>query len=40
MEVTYSDATVGVFYLALFVERSVVVELKAFAHQLTNDERV
>lgn len=29
---------VGLFYLDLFVEGDVVVEIKAFAHQLTNDE--
>jgi len=39
VEVVYEDAPVGLFYLDLFVERTVVVEVKAFAHQLTNDER-
>lgn len=29
---------VGLFYLDLLVEGHVVVEIKAFAHQLTNDE--
>ncbi|MDO9087303.1 MAG: GxxExxY protein [Anaerolineaceae bacterium] len=29
---------VGMFYLDLLVEGQVVVEIKAFAHQLTNDE--
>ena len=29
---------VGLFYLDLLVEELVVVEIKAFAHQLTNDE--
>lgn len=29
---------VGLFYLDLLVEGLVVVEIKAFAHQLTNDE--
>ncbi|MFP4395636.1 MAG: GxxExxY protein [Anaerolineales bacterium] len=39
VEVHYEDVQVGQFYLDLFVESTVVVELKAFAHQLTNDER-
>ena len=39
VEVEYEDAPVGLFYLDLFVERTVVVEVKAFAHLLTNDER-
>ncbi len=39
VEVFHQDALVGLFYLDLFVERTVVVEVKAFAHQLTNDER-
>lgn len=38
VEVHYEDVQVGQFYLDLFVEGTVVVELKAFAHQLTNDE--
>jgi GxxExxY protein len=29
---------VGIFYLDLLVEGQVVVEIKAFAHLLTNDE--
>jgi GxxExxY protein len=29
---------VALFFLDAFVERTVVVEVKAFAHQLTNDE--
>lgn len=29
---------VGLFYLDLLVEELVMVEIKAFAHQLTNDE--
>ena len=28
----------AVFYLDFFAERKVVVEVKAFSHQLTNDE--
>ena len=36
--VTYESEQVGLFYLDLFVEDQVVVELKAFSHQLTNDE--
>lgn len=38
MEVYYEDAQVGQFYLDLFVERAVVVEVKAFPHLLTKDE--
>jgi GxxExxY protein len=30
---------VALFYLDLFVEDQVVVEIKALSHQLTNDER-
>ncbi len=30
---------VGIFFLDLFVEQQVVVEIKALAHQLTDDER-
>jgi len=30
---------VGLFYLDLFVEQAMVVEVKAFSHQLINDER-
>ncbi|RPI82691.1 MAG: GxxExxY protein [Chloroflexi bacterium] len=33
------DEVVAVFYLDLFVENRVVVEVKAFCHLLTNDER-
>ena len=39
VEVFHNDVPVGLFYLDLFVERTVVVEIKAFAHQLTDDER-
>ncbi len=39
VEVVYEDAPVGLFILDLFIERTVVVEVKAFAHQLTDDER-
>ena len=39
MDVQYEGAIVAVFFLDLFVERTVVVEVKAFAHQLTDDER-
>ncbi len=39
VEVVHNGSVVGVFYLDLFVERTVVVEVKAFFHQLTNDER-
>jgi GxxExxY protein len=39
VSVGYSDEQVALFYLDLFVEGQVVVEVKAFSHQLTNDER-
>ena len=36
--VTDNGLQVALFYLDLFVENTVVVEVKAFSHQLTNDE--
>jgi GxxExxY protein len=39
VDVQYEGATVAIFFLDLFVDQTVVVEVKAFAHQLTNDER-
>lgn len=36
--VDYEGERVATFYLDLFPERQVVVEIKAFSHQLTNDE--
>ena len=36
--VEYEGETVAIFYLDLFVEQKVVVEIKAFSHQLANDE--
>jgi len=39
VEVYHEGVQVGLFYLDLFVERTVVVEVKAFAHPLINDER-
>ena len=36
--VEYEGELVATFYLDLFVEMQVVVEIKAFSHQLTNDE--
>ena len=39
VEVHYDGAPVALFYLDLFVETTVVVEIKAFSHQLTDDER-
>lgn len=39
VDVHYGGVRVGQFYLDLFVERTVVVELKAFSHQLAGDER-
>ena len=38
VEVEHAGAVVAIFFLDLFVEQAVVVEIKAFAHQLTNDE--
>jgi GxxExxY protein len=37
--VEYEAQQVAIFYLDLWVEEQVVVEVKAFSHQLTNDER-
>jgi GxxExxY protein len=37
--VEYEQQQVALFYLDLLVEGKVVVEVKAFSHQLTNDER-
>jgi GxxExxY protein len=37
--VCYEGEQVALFYLDLFVEDQVVVEVKALCHQLTNDER-
>jgi len=39
VSVEYEDQQVAVFYLDIFVENQVVVEIKAFSHQITNDER-
>lgn len=39
IEVWHAGAPVALFFLDLFVEDTVVVEIKAFSHQLTNDER-
>ena len=38
VSVEMDDEQVGLFYLDLFVENQVVVEIKAFSHLLTNDE--
>lgn len=38
VHVNYDDTTVATFYLDIFVEDQVVVEVKALNHQLTNDE--
>ena len=38
VHVDYDDTTVATFYLDIFVEGQVVVEVKALNHQLTNDE--
>jgi GxxExxY protein len=37
--VTHNDEVVALFYLDLFVSDTVVVEVKALSHLLTNDER-
>jgi GxxExxY protein len=39
VEVLHEGVPVALFYLDLFVQQIVVVEVKAFSHQLTNDER-
>ena len=36
--VTFEGEQVAIFYLDLFAENQVIVEVKAFSHQLTNDE--
>ena len=36
--VEYQGEQIALFYLDLFAEQQVVVEIKAFSHQLTNDE--
>ncbi len=36
--VEHEGQQVAIFYLDLFIEGKVVVEVKAFSHQLTNDE--
>jgi GxxExxY protein len=38
VEVQHQGVPVALFYLDLFVAAAVVVEVKAFAHQLTGDE--
>jgi GxxExxY protein len=38
VEVSHEGVPVALFYLDLMVEGQVVVEVKAFSHQLTNDE--
>lgn len=38
VEVFHEDVPVALFYLDLLVEGIVVVEIKAFSHQLTSDE--
>ncbi len=39
IDVNYAQLQVAIFYIDLFVDERVVVEVKAFSHQLTNDER-
>ncbi len=38
VHVEYEGENVATFYLDLFPNQQVVVEIKAFSHQLTNDE--
>ena len=38
VHVEYQGEQVAIFYLDLFAESQVVIEVKAFSHQLTNDE--
>jgi GxxExxY protein len=38
VEVYYGEDRVGLFFLDLFVDDTVVVEIKALSHLLTNDE--
>ncbi len=38
VSVDFEEEQVAVFYLDLFAQLQVVVEIKAFSHQLTNDE--
>ena len=38
ISVQFEGEQVAIFYLDLFAEGQVVVEVKAFSHQLTNDE--
>lgn len=38
VSVEMDDEQIALFYLDLFVENQVVVEIKAFSHPLTNDE--
>jgi GxxExxY protein len=39
VSVGYQNEQVALFYLDLLIEDQVVVEVKAFSHLLTNDER-
>ena len=38
LHVEFQGEQVAIFYLDLFAENQVVIEVKAFSHQLTNDE--
>ena len=38
VQVEYEGIQVAIFYLDLFAENQVIIEVKAFSHQLTNDE--
>jgi len=38
VDVIYNEQSVALFYLDMFVKGQVVVEIKAFSHQLTKDE--
>jgi GxxExxY protein len=39
LDVYYEGQQVALFFLDLLVEDQVVVEIKAFSHQITDDER-
>lgn len=38
INVEFEGEVVAIFYLDLFAEKTVIIEVKAFSHQLTNDE--
>ncbi|MDQ2692956.1 MAG: GxxExxY protein [Chloroflexota bacterium] len=38
VQVEYEGVSIAIFYVDLLAENQVVIEVKAFSHQLTNDE--